>query len=921
MYGQQFVDMILELWRNLEGLFRPQDLLTPISTSVPDAHQPKPGLMSSRASPSHRFTSHTDRALMDDTRLSIRNTRPIQYLSFRRSMDQPKTGGSAKLNLKPRHSLSSPKSDSELIELAFISERITASTPSSSAFGHHFCSIPLSVDTFCDHCGVPVFGFGWGPVCQKCADCHMICHWECTKSVKVRCEGKISISCVPILETDVSPGENADDADVLEVIDSSNASSFTNVITDSMEKLTLNNKLIQSTDPHAPLPCDPNNTSLSLNQGSSDEFSEATTCTEVILAPSVGSSEPPPRNSNLFNSNFIHNGEHSSDSTQYQTALLIDPIMNEASKPDKNTATAEFFKPPVPSSGLLRSTTNVQNLRNIRKTRLSACHSFLSGQRPNASIYSRLSYDFSSLDKEAITKCGILVHQFQSENLINKSQCKIAPLSVYNYSEQNVPPYLQSSDQVTNTSSTIDIGLGTVMQSTQAFLQSKLKRFAGDPITGSSGSVPLIQMVVGPIGDIPWSVDRLRELLNIFNTNEFGLKAHNVDSLNPIDCKGQIRIHINLIRPVRMSFTSPLCSVYDLCTNFPEKSDMVYNISENPSTVSDTQSAGNVPTVMAYNNTEFGNVDIDNQGFSQGSCQTFSIPRGSTKLVHIRLSTTAQVVIKKLLNRFGIKDNPQKFALYEHTIVGDQEVTVRKLLDNESPLGLLFKWVEQDPHQFNRLLDRKRLVLQENETGDIEWSMFSLSELHTFLGILNREEANYRRRIEMIAELRKNEIKRLLRLRKKKQNTQMIENDAFSVSVPDEDQPCSAPPDEGFIDGSVTLDLVYDNLNTDTHRGITSSAFIESTNEVEEPVNGLLDDSVKLNFSNESIHKNCPPDLSPNSASIKAKSGTLPAIPQSKIEKHSSKIPSIFRQFAHFRTRTLGRKSRKQRRGSESKDH
>lgn len=36
-------------------------------------------------------------------------------------------------------------------------------------------------------------------------------------------------------------------------------------------------------------------------------------------------------------------------------------------------------------------------------------------------------------------------------------------------------------------------------------------------------------------------------------------------------------------------------------------------------------------------------------------------------------STTVETVICRLLDRFGIKDNPRTFALYEHSIEGDQE--------------------------------------------------------------------------------------------------------------------------------------------------------------------------------------------------------------------------------------------------------
>lgn len=49
----------------------------------------------------------------------------------------------------------------------------------------------------------------------------------------------------------------------------------------------------------------------------------------------------------------------------------------------------------------------------------------------------------------------------------------------------------------------------------------------------------------------------------------------------------------------------------------------------------------------------------------------------------------------------------------------------------------------------------------------LQWSCFSLSELRIFLDILNKEEADYRRRIELKHQIRKREILRLMDLRSK----------------------------------------------------------------------------------------------------------------------------------------------------------
>ncbi|TPP62054.1 hypothetical protein FGIG_02685 [Fasciola gigantica] len=43
-------------------------------------------------------------------------------------------------------------------------------------YGHHFSPIPLDVDTFCDFCNKPIYGLGYGPVCQRCAGNLLSCY-------------------------------------------------------------------------------------------------------------------------------------------------------------------------------------------------------------------------------------------------------------------------------------------------------------------------------------------------------------------------------------------------------------------------------------------------------------------------------------------------------------------------------------------------------------------------------------------------------------------------------------------------------------------------------------------------------------------------------------------------------------------------
>ncbi|KAK4298650.1 hypothetical protein Pmani_029018 [Petrolisthes manimaculis] len=118
---------------------------------------------------------------------------------------------------------------------------------------------------------------------------------------------------------------------------------------------------------------------------------------------------------------------------------------------------------------------------------------------------------------------------------------------------------------------------------------------------------------------------------------------------------------------------------------------------------------------------------------------SFYMPRDTVKAIHITSKTTTRELIVALLHKFKVVDNPQKFALYEKTCDPLQpgKGKLRRLGDTECPMVLALNWSAEG-------LTNKRLVLQENDTADIQWEAFSIPELSNFLRILDREEEEYR---------------------------------------------------------------------------------------------------------------------------------------------------------------------------------
>ncbi|VDP73818.1 unnamed protein product [Echinostoma caproni] len=112
----------------------------------------------------------------------------------------------------------------------------------------------------------------------------------------------------------------------------------------------------------------------------------------------------------------------------------------------------------------------------------------------------------------------------------------------------------------------------------------------------------------------------------------------------------------------------------------------------------------------------------------------------------------------------------------------------------------------------------------------LTWSGFSLPELTIFLGILNQEEADYRRRIEMKFEVRRKEILRLMALYENSETTGSTDTESTvcttlirEVSDGEADMPrgpsdsLSTPASPLLHSRKGVLDSDIDQVETDDH--------------------------------------------------------------------------------------------------------
>lgn len=136
--------------------------------------------------------------------------------------------------------------------------------------------------------------------------------------------------------------------------------------------------------------------------------------------------------------------------------------------------------------------------------------------------------------------------------------------------------------------------------------------------------------------------------------------------------------------------------------------------------------------------------DDETANATRRTLTSFYMPRDTVKNIHITSESTSLEVIRSMLKKFKVVDNPQKFALYKCYPKGENSNepmsstvngnVLKRIADNDNPLRIALDWLDSD---------EKKFVLQENDTADIAWDAFALPELQNFLLILEREEKEY----------------------------------------------------------------------------------------------------------------------------------------------------------------------------------
>ncbi|KAL3853360.1 hypothetical protein ACJMK2_016908, partial [Sinanodonta woodiana] len=157
---------------------------------------------------------------------------------------------------------------------------------------------------------------------------------------------------------------------------------------------------------------------------------------------------------------------------------------------------------------------------------------------------------------------------------------------------------------------------------------------------------------------------RITEFNKIVPGANFALKDPSGEAF-----QGFLKVTLNLVRPINMSLGARPPSIYEILTQEHIVEQNTQNIS-------------------------------------------FYMPRDTVKSIHVVSNATTKEVITALLKKFNILDHPRKFAMYEQELVNKKIAKLRRVGDKECPLQVCLSWDSEN-------LANHRLVLQENETGEI----------------------------------------------------------------------------------------------------------------------------------------------------------------------------------------------------------
>jgi len=137
------------------------------------------------------------------------------------------------------------------------------------------------------------------------------------------------------------------------------------------------------------------------------------------------------------------------------------------------------------------------------------------------------------------------------------------------------------------------------------------------------------------------------------------------------------------------------------------------------------------------------------------------LPKNTVKAIYLTSQTSASQVVKALLQKFKITNDPRKFMLCERIQKGRKEeshVTIRPMTDLERPLFLTLLWGSAHTGHGFRLKDQ-----QEAEP---DWFDFEEHELKQFLRLYNDEKEKALNEIREGFEVRRYQIVKMLKERK-----------------------------------------------------------------------------------------------------------------------------------------------------------